>query len=201
MRYYQDYNHMIEIMKSTWQILGRQTVYEHCLSVKGKSLELYDYLTKGTPLKSQWRLPSWIQEYRETIVKELVPRSALGRYAEYHDCGKPLVAELKNGKPHFPGHEFYSAAVYRSWMRNDRSVIRLIKNDMLIHRSKCEDLDEICRLRERMTLLIVSLAEVHANAELFGGIESDSFKMKFKKIDARGKAVFREVHQKQSQRP
>lgn len=191
MRYYRDYNHMIDSMKSTWQILGRQTVYDHCLSVKSWSLDLYDYLTKGIPLKNNWKLPSWINEHRDLIVKELIPRSALSRYAEYHDCGKPIVAEIKNGKSHFPGHEFYSESVYRSWLKGDRSVIRLIKNDMLIHRSKCNDISKLFELRERMTLLVMSLAEVHANSELFGGVESDSFKMKYKKIDSRGKALFR----------
>jgi hypothetical protein len=193
MKYYNDYRHMIDSMKSTWQIPGKQTVYEHCLSVTGKALELYDYLTKGKALQSDWKLPPWLQEHRELIVKELIPRAALIRYTQYHDCGKPLVAEIRNGKPHFPGHEFYSEAVYRSFLKKDRQVIRLIKNDMLIHRSKCEDVQKLFDFRERMTLLIVSLAELHANAELFGGIESDSFKIKYKKLDSRGKAVFRKL--------
>jgi hypothetical protein len=42
-----------------------------------------------------------------------------------------------------------------------------------------------------ITLLIASLAEIHSNAEMFGGIESTSFKIKWKNIDRRGKQVFK----------
>lgn len=195
MRMYGSYQNMIERMKETWQVPNVQTVYEHCESVRDKSLELYDHIVSGKSLTSEWVLPSWIEEYRKVLTKELriTPRPVVERYTQYHDCGKPLVAEFKNGKMHFSGHEYYSAYVYNSFLGKDRQVLRLIKNDMLIHKSKACDVGKLLALRERATLLIVSLAEVHANAELFGGVKSDSFKIKYKKIVARGNALFKAI--------
>lgn len=187
---------MIESMKNTWQVPDKQTVYEHCVSVRDRSLDLYDHLVNDKDLKHQWVLPEWVISQRSLIRSELIrntPRSVIDRYTYYHDCGKPLVAEFRDGKMHFTGHEWYSEYVYRGFLRKDRAVIRLIKNDMLIHRSSAKDVCKLKELRERMALLIVSLSEVHANAELFGGFESDSFKMKLKKVDARGKALFKSL--------
>jgi hypothetical protein len=195
MRMYDNYRHMIDCMKNTWQVPDRQTVYEHCVAVRDRALDLYDYIVGGIiELKYEWKIPEWVDTQKEVIRIELLqntPRSVIDRYTYYHDCGKPLVAEFRDGKMHFTGHEWYSEYVYKGFLRNDRAVIRLIKNDMLIHRSKANDVEKLKNLRERMALLIVSLSEVHANAELFGGLESDSFKMKWKKVDSRGKALLK----------
>jgi hypothetical protein len=43
--------------------------------------------------------------------------------------------------------------------------------------------------KDAITLLIAALAEVHSNASLFGGIESTSFKIKWKTIDKRGRQI------------
>jgi hypothetical protein len=42
-----------------------------------------------------------------------------------------------------------------------------------------------------MTLLVAALAEIHSNAQLFGGIESVSFKSKWKNWDRRGKQIMK----------
>lgn len=44
-------------------------------------------------------------------------------------------------------------------------------------------------LKTRMTLLVTALAELHSNAAMFGGIESTSFKIKWKKLDKLGKKL------------
>ena len=194
MRMYNDYHHMIDCMKNTWQVPDRQTVYEHCVAVRNRALDLYDHIVSGKELKYEWKIPEWLVSYKEVIRLELIhhtPRSVVDRYAYYHDCGKPLVAEFRGGKMHFTGHEWYSEYVYKGFLRNDRAVIRLIKNDMLIHRSRACDVEKIKALRERMALLIVSLSEVHANAELFGGVDSESFRIKWKKVNTRGRALFK----------
>ena len=61
---------------------------------------------------------------------------------------------------------------------------------MEIHTIKDKDVKEFIRdPRTAVTLLLVGLAEVHSNAQMFGGIESDSFKIKYKQIAKRGKAI------------
>jgi hypothetical protein len=42
-------------------------------------------------------------------------------------------------------------------------------------------------------LLLTGLAEVHANAKMFGGLESTSFKIKFSQIEKRGNAIIKEL--------
>lgn len=44
-----------------------------------------------------------------------------------------------------------------------------------------------------VALLLTGLAEVHANASMFGGIESTSFKIKWKNLDKRGRAIAKAV--------
>lgn len=193
MRYYNDYNHMIESMKNTWQIPDKQTVYEHCEVVQKRAVELYNHIVHHHVLTSWWCLPDWVHENAPVIRKEIVSLQEISRYTLYHDCGKPLVAKYENGKMKFPAHEWYSSEVYKSWLKKDRRVYRLILNDMLIHRSKATDIEKIMSIRERVTLLLVSLCEVHSNAELFGGSGSDSFKIKYKKVAARGEKIFKGI--------
>ena len=60
--------------------------------------------------------------------------------------------------------------------------------DMVVHTMSAAELDEFAARPEAPTLL-TGLAEVHANAEMFGGQESVSFKSKWKHLDRRGRAL------------
>lgn len=179
---------MIESMKNTWQVVDRQSVYDHCLSVKDRAIELLNSLY-GEEKRSVWFLPPWWEQYREIIRRNLCHREEIIRYTLYHDCGKPLVAERNGMRMSFKGHEYFSSRVYNSLMKKDRKVIRMIAQDMDIHRSKAGDLPILISRKEIVTLLFVSICEVHSNAELFGGFESESFRIKLKKIYTRGKAI------------
>jgi hypothetical protein len=58
---------------------------------------------------------------------------------------------------------------------------------MFFHLCSAEELDTTdLTIKDLSSLLITSLAEIHANAELFGGVDSVSFKSKYKQIDRRG---------------
>jgi hypothetical protein len=46
-------------------------------------------------------------------------------------------------------------------------------------------------LQTVLTLLVTSLCELHSNASMFGGIESTSFKIKYKQLDKRGNQVLK----------
>ena len=54
---------------------------------------------------------------------------------------------------------------------------------MVIHRSKPKDVDIIKELPNLWTHLMVSLAELNANSEMFGGKESESYKIKYKNYE------------------
>jgi hypothetical protein len=84
---------------------------------------------------------------------------------------------------------------YETWLRisSNKTIAKLILHDMDIHTMKAADVDEFCRHREATTLLLAGLAEVHSNAKMFGGIESESFKIKWSQINKRGKAICRKL--------
>jgi len=64
---------------------------------------------------------------------------------------------------------------------------------MLIHTMKAKDIDNFINKEEAISLLFTGLCEIHANAELFGGIQSTSFKIKLKQINNRGKQIIKKL--------
>lgn len=58
----------------------------------------------------------------------------------------------------------------------------MIKHDMGFHILKGQELIDHCRLPYANDLYATAWAELFANAETFGGFDSDSFKIKRKKL-------------------
>ena len=165
-----------------------QSVYQHGLSVKEHTFQLIGYLESGT-ISGDWRLPDWLTEYSSQILSALLSRDIIEEYTIYHDCGKPYCKSVdENGRTHFPNHADVS---YLTWLgvggRCDAA--KLMKMDMMIHTMKAKDVDEFVTHPEACTLLLAGLAEIHANAKMFGGIDSTSFKIKWSQINKRGKAI------------
>lgn len=72
----------------------------------------------------------------------------------------------------------------------DKKVAELIGRDMEIHLLKGDQVEDFCRDKKMaINLLIVGLCELHSNATMFGGVDSTSFKIKFKRISQRGKKI------------
>lgn len=111
-------------------------------------------------------------------------------YLVFHDCGKPFCREEKNGRPHFPGHAKMSAEAWRA-IGGSAQACTLMYMDMDIHTLKASELEEFAQRPEWASLLIAGLCEVHANARMFGGIETSNFKAKWKQIDRRGKGILK----------
>jgi hypothetical protein len=61
--------------------------------------------------------------------------------------------------------------------------------DMDIHILSADALKEFSERPEAISLLITGLAEIHSNASMFGGIESTSFKIKWKHLNKRGRQL------------
>lgn len=179
-------------MLTCYQFSG-MNVYEHGVSVNEWFTDLYDHLTKGTPLTRNWRLPEWAKH--PLILKNLLPYEILKTYQLYHDCGKPACRVVDaEGKQHFPNHAQES---YDTWLqacdetRDDLVVASLIRDDMLAHTVKGEAIDQFVRQDTASSLLLTALAEIHSNANHLGQLESDNFKIKAKQLDKVGKRLIK----------
>ena len=65
--------------------------------------------------------------------------------------------------------------------------------DMDAHLLKSDGVAEFAARPQATALLLTALAEVHSNAAMFGGADSDSFKIKAKHLDRRGGQVMAEI--------
>jgi len=168
-----------------------QSVYEHGLSVQFHTKQLISILK--SKINNGYRLPNWFFQYSDQILEELFSDEVISDYTLYHDIGKPYCLTLdEQGRRHFPNHAEVSA---ETWLKigGATDIARLIKMDMMIHTIKAIDLDDFICNAEAITLLIVGLAEVHSNAEMFGGYDSQSFKIKWSQINRRGNAICKKL--------
>lgn len=178
---------MIQDMKQCLQT-ENQSVYQHGLSVWNYTEQLINILKSGN-VPDGFKIPNWFIQYNKFLLKALLPINIIEEYTIHHDCGKPYCLSTdENGKRHFPNHTEVSKYTWQS-IGGCPTVTRLISMDMMIHTMKACDIENFIKHPEAITLLIVGLAEVHANAQMFGGIESTSFKIKWKQIDKRGKVI------------
>ena len=168
-----------------------QTIYEHGVSVSETLENLINYIKYNKPLDGYWIIPEWLEKNKEKIKNNLFHEDILLEYALFHDCGKPFCFNIdENGNQHFPDHAKISEKI---WNENGGEPLigRLISMDMDIHLLKDYGIKEFCERKECISLLITGLAEIHSNANMFGGFDSISFKIKYKNIDRRGNAIFK----------
>lgn len=152
-------------------------------------MDLLDHLEKGTPLKHEWKIPEWIYENKDFILHNLVDRKTLKLYTIMHDCGKPFCLEVdESGRRHFPNHAEISHQIFNRFY-HDPIASELILHDMDIHALKSEGVEEFSKNPHAITLLFSGLAEIHSNSRMFGGMESTSFKIKWKCLNQRGKQI------------
>ena len=164
------------------------SILDHGNMVHDYFMDLISYLN-NEPTQFDWRMPSWIDDNKKFLLDNLMPMDILKQYQIYHDIGKPYCLTIDGeGKRHFPDHANVS---YQIWINldGDEVIGNLIKSDMDIHLLKSEELENFSNRPEAISLLLTGLSEVHANASLFGGIQSTSFKIKLKHIDKRGKQI------------
>jgi hypothetical protein len=141
-----------------------------------------------------WVLPKWFSSNAGFIRRSLEPHlSKIRVYQQYHDCGKAYCQTFDtNDKPHYPDHANISADIYLS-LGGDKEVADLIRDDMLCHNLRPAEALEFASNPNALILLVTGLCELHANASMFGGVSSDSFKIKFKRIERCGQIVLNEL--------
>lgn len=184
-------------MRETEQ-MPNLSVLEHGFQVARYFNDLKQHVLHGKPLKYEWKLPEWV--YSPVLWQSLPSAKQLSTYHIMHDCGKPFCRTVdEQGKQHFPDHANVSADIWYS-LTSDDLVSSLIRRDMEIHLLKGHQVTEFANRPYASSLLLTGLSEVHANAAMFGGIESTSFKIKFKQLNRRGKAIV-ELLSKNNQTP
>lgn len=145
-------------------------------------LDLYRHVKEGSETKFKWKLPDRLLENKDKILNKFLPLDILNEYQIWHDCGKPFCRILdEEGKQHFPDHAKVSEEIWKQV--GTQEAAKLMGMDMLIHTIKGEEIDKFIQYPESISLILTGLAEIHANAEMFSGIESTGFKIKFKQID------------------
>lgn len=173
-----------------------QSVLQHGQSVKNYLFDLINHLREGSSLKYEWKLPDWVLENKDLILSSLPDDETLELYTIYHDCGKPFCLEIDSeGRRHFPNHAEVSYQ-YFNQVFNNPVAAELILHDMDIHLLKSDGVVEFCKNHYALTLLLTGLAELHSNAQMFGGLDSTSFKIKWKCINQRGKQIINQLKNK-----
>ena len=113
----------------------------------------------------------------------------LKAYHIYHDCGKPLCLTVVDGKRQYPHHAAVSAEQYLRIFPTEGFTAALIKNDMNFHIMKGDDLLKFCKSPFAPILYFTAWAEIAANAEMFGGTQSESYKIKRSRLIQSGKKL------------
>lgn len=171
------------------------SILEHGLQVCDKlfNLILPALKTEETEIK----LPDWFKQNKSFILENIPSEYVLRKYTIFHDIGKPYCLERdEEGRKHFPNHAEYSFQKYLELFPNEKNIAELIRNDMIVHTIKDHGVLNFSKNKNCVTHLVVGLAEIYANAEMFGGIESNSFKIKYKQLDRRGQAIISVLKQK-----
>jgi len=135
-----------------------------------------------TDRKYEWDFGS-VEKYINKIVDNALDSVYIKSYHVYHDCGKPYCRTVDDqGRHHFPDHAKVS---YNKWLEvgGSQETAWYILNDMVFHTLKGEAIASILKDVRASTLLITAWAELHANAQMFGGIQSTSFKIKRKFLE------------------
>lgn len=184
-------------MKACEQAKGL-SIYQHGLDVANRYRDLHTilhmYAVKGC---YNWDIAEQtFLQLRELVKLALHPKDTRP-YHVFHDCGKPrclLIDEL--GRRHFPDHAKHSAEIFQQLFPDDKRSRDLILKDMLCHTLRGDEAESFSKDPDAPTLIITAWAELHANAEaLFGGFDTDSFKIKKKQLSKITAKIYKAQHQ------
>lgn len=161
-----------------------ETVWEHCQSV---SRTYADLISHGATSE---RLPKIIRDNLDLILSNQIDRKIVKDYLEWHDCGKPFCATvMPDGRTSFPNHAAISKKLFIEAGGNAESA-NLVGLDMIFHIAKCNEIMALGLSAQTLyTLMLSAWAAIFANAGMFGGVESESFKIKVSQLTARCKKI------------
>lgn len=173
-------------MKTTYQYKDIN-MYQH-----GESVWLH---TQQIIANKNLQLPKWFLDNHAAIINQLYHPSTIKTYCLFHDCGKAFCLEIdEQGKRHYPNHAQVSKEKFLECFPDKLIEAELIGLDMTLHTKNIAEIDAMNLDDSTLfTLLVVSFAEIFSNAEMFNGINSDSFKIKYKKLDRIGKHLIKKL--------
>lgn len=180
----QNFLQIQDAMKTCNQTEG-QTVMEHGVAV---SLQYHNLRLARIFNYKLHEHPDWL--FHPKLNGKFLPPSTMRPYLVYHDCGKPFCETIdEEGKRHFPNHAEISYDIWTTFKKpttENQLIGWLIRNDMFFHITKPSDeeaIKEMAKHRYAGTLLITAYCEIQANAKMFGGKESTSYKIKTKRLN------------------
>lgn len=164
------------------------TIMQHGLSVWDNTKKLASGQHEG------FKLPKWFTDNHSFIANSMHHPNTTKDYNVYHDCGKPrCLTTDADGRRHFPDHARASQDAWEG-VGGCPTVGRLIGMDMILHTETAEGAASmITDPTDAATLVVTAFAELHANAAMFGGTDSVSFKIKYKKVERNSRAVLRRL--------
>ena len=175
---------LLQAMKSCEQTKG-MSVLDHGINVLRHYNVLISVIEGKQDIPEGWRIPEWA--FDPIVSRLLMDSDTITEYQVNHDCGKPYVmVRDDSGKAHFPDHASMSGHVWKL-VGGSIDAATLMEMDMDAHLLRASDIPEFAQRKQAATLLLTALAEVHANATMFGGFSSTSFKIKVKHLAKRGR--------------
>jgi hypothetical protein len=157
---------------------------QHGQAVHDEYIKLIQELDAGTIKHPE--LCKLYERYKHT----LPPIELLKKYHVYHDCGKHLCLCIdENGRRHYPNHAAESATQFSKIFPDECFITKLISMDMDFHTLKGDDLLHLCKSPFAPILYFTAWAEINANAIAFGGIDSESYKIKRSRLIQAGKKL------------
>lgn len=145
-------------------------------------------------LNMVWRMPHWFTQNASWIRTQLAPDfDSIITYQQWHDCSKPYTRTVDDeGKVHYPNHATISADFWRK-LGGAPKIADLIERDMDCHLLRPAEAADFATKPYALILLVTALCELHANATMFGGLQSDSFKIKYKRLDRCGSIILSQL--------
>lgn len=165
-------------MHSCMQTEG-MSIWQHGVDVHEKYLHIIDILSDKS--ENDYNLPIELFDiYKNYPVIDI---EIMKHYHVYHDCAKGMCLEIdENGRRHYPEHCYWSMKQY-SYLFPDRGIEQfMVFHDMDFHTMKTAELYPLSMSHCAFSLYLTSWAELTSNAIMFGGLTSDSYKIKRKKL-------------------
>lgn len=152
---------------------------EHGQLVHDSYVHLWRGLAAAAFEQDEPALQAWFDQMKAHQPHALLSPDQLRAYHVYHDCGKHLTLTIdESGRRHFPNHAAASARQYEAIFPRDDLTRDLIAHDMDFHTMRGDDLRALWTHPLAATLYLTAWAEIRANATMFGGLQSESYKIK-----------------------